>query len=448
MSILTTEVDVLKTRKFSLPVLFYVVSLAIVTATVTVFFYDFRNRDLLIIDLVKQQNSLTKLQALQTGTREKLTQLIYLNEEWLEPYILSSTEDFEFVVVEFVEIATKYDFITDLSLYSKIQPSFAEMREIIYQVVRRMSIGKKNEAVELLKNGYARYANNVITFTEDALYGKTLLIEKLLTKNESLKRYFIVVFLLEILVTLLITYLIHYKIRAQLYKSNNQLNRLATTDSLTGLYNRRILITQLQHAVAISQRNKQGLGLFYFDLDGFKKINDTLGHSTGDELLLQVAERVKKLARASDIFARMGGDEFIFVVEHVEEAESLTKIANKILEVFAVDFSVGQNLIKMTTSIGISFYAGEAISAEEVIQNGDIAMYNAKKLGGNCYKFYSDKMNQESRLQIEIELEIQKALKNDEFLIYYQPKIDPKTNSIHGAEALIIEVPMKPYTST
>ncbi|MCJ8337124.1 MAG: EAL domain-containing protein [Pseudomonadales bacterium] len=235
-------------------------------------------------------------------------------------------------------------------------------------------------------------------------------------------------------------YVIFSKLRShsvELQESNKQLYLLATYDPLTGLYNRRMLIEHVLHAISLAIRHKNRFCLLYFDLDDFKKVNDNCGHSAGDRLLVQVAERIGCLLRDSDTFARMGGDEFVVLVEGVEDSYSLTALARRIIAAFENDFWVGQQSFKVTSSIGIAIYPENGKNPEELIINSDTAMYAAKNTGRNCFKFYSESMNEQARVQLEVERDIKEALKNNEFSVYYQPKVNPIKGVVCGAEALI-----------
>lgn len=424
-------------KKFSVSVLFYFFSLSIITVTVLFFLSDFHKRDLLSIDLIKQKNSLTLLQAKLAESNEKIVKLIYFNDKILVPSILSATEDFQFALDEFVSIAKKHNFITDLSLHTETDSSFTNMRELSFQIVRQDSIENKEEAIRIFRDQYLPHGNVVSQFTVEALYNKINIVDNLLNKNSERKIYFIILFLIEIVFTLVMIFIIHRWVSGKLFKANQKLSKLANFDDLTGLYNRRMLLDYLEHTVTLSRRVRIPFGLIYLDLDGFKKINDSLGHYIGDKLLQQVSDRVRRLVRESDILARMGGDEFVLLIPEVKSPDHLAIIAKKIIADLEADFNIEQKVIKMTSSVGITFNKDNTISAKEILQNADAAMYSAKDLGGNGFKFYSDKMNAASRSQAVLESDIKSALKNDEFSVFYQPKIDPLSGSVHGAEALI-----------
>ncbi|WP_163836111.1 EAL domain-containing protein [Spartinivicinus ruber] len=227
------------------------------------------------------------------------------------------------------------------------------------------------------------------------------------------------------------------KLTKKLKLSNQKLTELSSYDSLTGLYNRRMFVEYTSHAIALVKRNNKSLGILYFDLDDFKKVNDTYGHSIGDHLLIQVSDRVKSIVRESDVFGRIGGDEFALLIEGDIDSIELINISKKILNAFSKPMYLNKQPIYITSSIGIAVLIDKKDTAEKLIQKADTAMYNAKKSGRNCYMFYSDIMNKIACAQLEMESGIRNALTNNEFSLYYQPKIDFKTGRISGAEALI-----------
>lgn len=222
-----------------------------------------------------------------------------------------------------------------------------------------------------------------------------------------------------------------------LQQLNKKLDKLATFDTLTGLYNRAMLVEHLQQAIRRASRSRQSFGLFYFDIDNFKKVNDACGHSVGDELLQQVSKRVGQLIRSSDILARMGGDEFVLLTEGMQKSADLATMAGDILREIAAEIYIGRQPVHVSCSIGISVYPDCGSTPEELIKTADMAMYKAKDAGRNCYKFYSAKMNAAVSAQLTMENNIKQALKRGEFSIHYQPKVDHQAGTVSGAEALI-----------
>ena len=232
--------------------------------------------------------------------------------------------------------------------------------------------------------------------------------------------------------------------RARILRANQELTNalstiqdMATHDSLTGLPNRASLSDTLQHAITKAQRGKQGLAVFFIDLDNFKSINDTLGHPTGDQLLREVARRVRASIRESDLVARLGGDEFVVMVDSVSDRLGLQLLAGKILSAIGELTMLESHEVKVTASIGIAVYPDDGVDVSALLANADMAMYRAKALGRNRTSEYSADLGENAIERFEIEKGMRHALENNEFQLYYQPKIDFQSGRMEGVEALI-----------
>ncbi len=201
------------------------------------------------------------------------------------------------------------------------------------------------------------------------------------------------------------------------------IRKLAHFDELTGLPNRTLLMDRLKEALKRCRREEDRLALLFLDLDGFKAINDTMGHSSGDELLKLVAERLKRSVRETDTVARLGGDEFIILLEAINDDHDAVPIAEKILKEIGKPFLIKDENKFISTSIGISLYPKSADSEEELIKKADIAMYGAKESGRNRYKFFEFEMDVRVNLRLKTEEKLRQALENDEFELFYQPQI-------------------------
>lgn len=212
---------------------------------------------------------------------------------------------------------------------------------------------------------------------------------------------------------------------------------LANFDDLTGLPNRNLFQDRLQHAVERAQRAKQYVALFYIDLDDFKRINDTMGHKIGDQLVQSVAERLSDCVRKSDTVARIGGDEFAVVLEGVDDTNSATQTADKIIEVMNRSIMLDNNEVYVTCSIGIVLYPTDTVNAQEMLKDADAAMYRAKGLGKNRYQYYTPDMNTRSLEQLLLETSLRRALYNEEFMLHYQPQMDVGSGRIVAMEALL-----------
>jgi len=208
-------------------------------------------------------------------------------------------------------------------------------------------------------------------------------------------------------------------------------------DTLTDLPNRRLLKDILSIELAKAQRGKKRFAVLFLDLDRFKYINDTLGHDIGDQLLKEVAERLRRSVRASDTVSRMGGDEFNILLTEVPRAEAIITVAQKVVDSFGKPFVIRGHTFDMSTSIGVSIYPEDGETMEALFKNADIAMYHAKEQGGNSYQFYNPTMNILSIERMRLERELRQALDRAELAVYYQPQLTIDTRQVICAEALV-----------
>ncbi|MBM7570114.1 EAL domain-containing protein [Aquibacillus albus] len=216
-----------------------------------------------------------------------------------------------------------------------------------------------------------------------------------------------------------------------------KVEHLAYYDQLTKLPNRIYLFQKLQEFLEDAKQNKHQFAVLYFDLDQFKNINDSLGHSFGDQLLTEVAQRIKGCIRQIDLFARMGGDEFILILPRIRKKEDVAVVAERIIKAFKAPIKIDESELYITTSIGISVFPDDGKDEETLIKHADIAMYEAKAKSRNGYCNYSSSMNEDSVERLLMETNLNKALERKEFVLLYQPIIELNNNKIVAAEALI-----------
>jgi diguanylate cyclase (GGDEF)-like protein/PAS domain S-box-containing protein len=211
----------------------------------------------------------------------------------------------------------------------------------------------------------------------------------------------------------------------------------AEHDFLTGLPNRMLLNDRVTQAVALARRHTEQVAVLFLDLDGFKYINDSLGHATGDKLLQSIAKRLVDCVRGSDTVSRQGGDEFVVLLSEVRQSEDAAVTAGRLLQAVAEAHSIDQHDLHITASIGVSVYPDDGLDAETLIKNADTAMYQAKENGRQSYQFFEPAMNVRAVERQSIEESLRRALERQEFALHYQPKINLGTGAITGAEALI-----------
>ncbi|MEN8131659.1 MAG: EAL domain-containing protein [Pseudomonadota bacterium] len=220
-------------------------------------------------------------------------------------------------------------------------------------------------------------------------------------------------------------------------RSLQKLDHLAHHDTLTGLPNRLLLRDRLDHAIHRAYRERRQLAVLFLDLDRFKNINDTLGHTVGDHLLQICATRLSNRIREGDTVARLGGDEFMILLEHYRVPEDPRTVAQDLLDSLGQSFSIQEHELFITASIGISLYPDDGITVDELVRNSDAAMYRAKEKGKNNYQFYTSDLTAATRAKLRLESSLRLALERDEFVLHYQPKWNTKTGHITGVEALL-----------
>ena len=216
-----------------------------------------------------------------------------------------------------------------------------------------------------------------------------------------------------------------------------ELEHQANHDTLTGLANRNLLADRLEHGIAFAARGGHQFAILLMDLDRFKVVNDSLGHSQGDALLRSVAAQLAETVRSSDTVARLGGDEFVITLSQIRDAKEISLVVRKLLECLDQPHLIGEREITVAASIGISIYPRDGIDRETLLRNADIAMYRAKEDGGNTFRFYGPGMNVRALAALDFDADLRRALEREELLLHYQPQIDLTSGRIVGCEALL-----------
>ena len=219
--------------------------------------------------------------------------------------------------------------------------------------------------------------------------------------------------------------------------SEERLNFLAYHDTLTGLPNRVLLNERLEQSILRARRRQEKLAVIFIDLDHFKTVNDSLGHLAGDELLVQMGERLPQPLRAFDMVARISGDEFAVVMEDIGHVDNVINVVEKLMVVFEIPFWVASTQVNITASLGISIYPHDGTTAEELLRNADSAMYQSKDLGRSTYNFYTSELTEKATEHLFLDNALRGALERSEFALVFQPQVKLSTAKIVGLEVLL-----------
>ncbi len=219
--------------------------------------------------------------------------------------------------------------------------------------------------------------------------------------------------------------------------ANKQLRHLATHDALTSLPNRVLMEDRIGQCIALADSQGHAFAVIVLDLDRFKGVNDSFGHRVGDELLKEVAQRLKRVVREIDTVARLGGDEFVLIIAHSPERNTAEAVAKRIIEVMKAPVRIAGVEIHSSPSIGIAFYPQDASNLETLLAHADAAMYYAKQLGRNNFQCFMPRMTTATQEKVKLESDMHAALEHKQFELHYQPKVNTATGVMHGAEALL-----------
>lgn len=279
----------------------------------------------------------------------------------------------------------------------------------------------------------------------------------LLSKNDAPADYLAASLAIALVVTTAIVSFLYYLIR-ELRKTERELSekslrmesilnhhkeaeqnlaQATSYDMLTGLPNRALFLDRLGHAISRAVHSGQMMAVMLIDIDNFKAINDTLGHSLGDVLLQEIAERLRQVVPEDDTLARLGGDEFAIILEELPEIEEAARVSQKVMDIFGRPFMPASQEIYVTPSMGVTIYPLDGRDSDSLLRNADTAMYRAKEYGRNNFRFYTTDMNTLAVERFAMEGALRRAMERDEFVLYYQPQLDIKTGQVVGVEALL-----------
>ncbi|QSX38117.1 putative bifunctional diguanylate cyclase/phosphodiesterase [Shewanella sedimentimangrovi] len=227
------------------------------------------------------------------------------------------------------------------------------------------------------------------------------------------------------------------QILIQFGQTQSKLRKMATRDPLTGLPNRTLLLETIAVTIQRARVHKRHFALLFIDLDRFKNVNDSLGHALGDQFLARIARLLERVVGDKGTVARLGGDEFVILADEIQTADQAADFVDKLLVQLNNPIQLNEHAIHPAASVGISLYPEDGHSAEDLIRHADIAMYSAKASGSNQWAFFKQQMTERAAVRLRTEASLHDALKNDEFLLHFQPKLDLATGALVGCEALI-----------
>lgn len=330
---------------------------------------------------------------------------------------------------------------TALSLF-RIMFSLSGKKLLLFQVLAALVMGFAICGMHYTGMSAASFASGAICLSADALSGPELTtIIVLTTAMLLIAAMFSTVLDARLQSTAFKLNESLKESNSKLQMANNELRQRAFADPLTSLPNRLLFEDRLIHALLRLERTnrssvKDRLGILFVDLDGFKPINDSFGHAAGDEILIGAAQRLLAQARSSDTVARVGGDEFLVLLEDAQDAAACMAVANRILKSLSQPFQLGNKELQITCSIGIVVFPDHG-DRDHLIANADAAMYVAKRNGGNSFAMFEPHMGSDASEQLELQNDLRNAIQRQQMSLYYQPKIDGERGSIIGVEALL-----------
>ncbi len=311
-----------------------------------------------------------------------------------------------------------------------VNPAFVHMFGYNEEVL----IGQEPAIISSLKQGRSFYGRMWNSLTRRGRWTGKMYNE---TKSGKVIPVWLTITLVRDKIGAITNFIAIYTNMEEINEMEEKADFLAYHDSLTQLPNRAYFEREIIHIFDLAKINKEMLAIFFVDLDRFKIINDTLGHHIGDLMLISLAKRIKNILREDDLLARIGGDEFVIILDNIKSRENIAAMAKKILEVIREPIEVQNYHLNSTASIGITIYPDDGVDKNEILKHADSAMYYAKEKGKNRYEFYTKQLSVDIEIRLQLEQELKNALMNNELYVHYQPQYDLMSLQLSGAEALV-----------
>ena len=392
-----------------------------------------------VVDVHMRKQNLTKTMVI--AARER-TMIMLMLTQVADPF------ERDALVMQFVQHGSQFvtarDALRSLPLSSRERELLAEQRRLTRvtqpiqeQIIDLISADFSQEAADLVLKQAIPAQNNVMHVLSqlDAETNRVALAaSRNARKAHEVARFWMYLLSSAALMLGLLVATIVFTYSSRISREREQ---LATHDALTGLSNRMLFMDRLEQSLVRAQRHGTLVGVMFIDLDRFKRVNDTLGHAGGDQLIHKVAKRLREMARAEDIVARLGGDEFVVVISDVAEIKPILQVVEKMLAVMAAPYHVAGREIFCSCSIGISVYPHDSTLSADLLKHADTAMYHAKQSGRNRFQLYDTAMNAMAEERLQLETDLHYALERGEFVFHYQPQLNLVSGRIHGVEALI-----------
>jgi len=392
-----------------------------------------------VVDVHMRKQNLTKTMVI--AARER-TMIMLMLTQVADPF------ERDALVMQFVQQGSQFvtarDALRSLPLSSRERELLAEQRRLTRvtqpiqeQIIDLISADFSQEAADLVLKQAIPAQNNVMHVLSqlDAETNRVALAaSRSARKAHEVARFWMYLLSSAALMLGLLVATIVFTYSSRISREREQ---LATHDALTGLPNRMLFMDRLEQSLVRAQRHGTLVGVMFIDLDRFKRVNDTLGHAGGDQLIHKVAKRLREMARAEDIVARLGGDEFVVVISDVAEIKPILQVVEKMLAVMAAPYHVAGREIFCSCSIGISVYPHDSTLSADLLKHADTAMYHAKQSGRNRFQLYDTAMNAMAEERLQLETDLHYALERGEFVFHYQPQLNLVSGRIHGVEALI-----------